>query len=107
MKLSLIRNDLVQQIVHPLDVSENLLDHPSRILSLVLLECNLSLHQFLLIYFIDFIDNLFALSVLRVHLIGKLTFALYLVKMVLKLSLDIDIIQLLVLILIKRGVQGS
>jgi hypothetical protein len=64
MKLSLICNDLTQLIVHTLNVSEYLLDHSSRILSLVLLECNLTLQLLFLIYLIDLVQNLLTLSVL-------------------------------------------
>ena len=106
MKLSLICDDLVQLIVHPLDVSENLLNHPSRILSLVLLEYNLTLHLFLIVHLINLIDNVFTLCILGVHLIGKLAFSCYLVHMVLQLSLNIDILLILVLVLIEGGVKG-
>lgn len=107
MKLSLICHNLTQLIVHPLDVSENLLNQPSGILSLVLLKCNLTLHLLLLIFLINLSYDLFTLCVLWIHLIGKLSLPCHLGEMMLKLTLNILIFLMMVLILMKRGIRGS
>lgn len=90
MKLALICDNLIELIVHPLDVSEHLLKQPSRILPRVLLEGNLILHLFILIKLIDMVYDLFAMCVLRIHMIGQITLDRDLAHMMLQFTLDVN-----------------